>query len=85
MSKTPQDYCLKCRRNTRLTKHHIFPKRWYGKGGLNPEVATLCLYCHRNFEAILWNFETKTGTRDRTKLRKQVYLDIFLDYIKKRK
>jgi len=81
MAKTPQEYCLKCYRNTKLTRHHLKPVRFFGKGHFNPEVATLCKYCHRNLESIIWNFETKTGQRDRIKLPQQRYIDIFLDFI----
>jgi len=38
--------CPKCFRTGRLTKHHVFPKRYFGNGKKNSSVLYLCGECH---------------------------------------
>jgi len=38
--------CPACRKVTTLTRHHIFPSRFYGRGQHNEHILLLCRSCH---------------------------------------
>ena len=42
--------CPKCNEIKILTKHHIRPKRHFGKGRRNPECIDICRECHSELE-----------------------------------
>lgn len=42
--------CPKCLEIKRLTKHHIFPKRFFGE---NDNVLYICRECHNSIENII--------------------------------
>jgi len=42
--------CPKCKEARLLTKHYIFPKRYFGKGAKNNHIALLCRECHDELE-----------------------------------
>jgi len=44
-------FCPKCHTMQQLTKHHVFPSRYYRKH--NESVLMLCEECHREIEALL--------------------------------
>ena len=41
--------CSACAEYNYLTKHHIYPKNWYGSGKRNNLLFTMCATCHSEF------------------------------------
>jgi extradiol dioxygenase family protein len=44
--------CPKCQDNAALTKHHIKPRRFFGRRK-NNEVVYLCAPCHNELERLI--------------------------------
>lgn len=42
--------CPGCGQVGPLTRHHILPVRFYGRGNHNDSIALLCAECHRDLE-----------------------------------
>lgn len=42
--------CPACQQRGALTKHHILPIRFYGKGSHNEHIVLLCRECHNELE-----------------------------------
>jgi hypothetical protein len=42
--------CPKCHQYCKLTRHHVFPRRWFGKGKNNNYILLICKECHRELE-----------------------------------
>lgn len=63
-------HCLKIRG---LTKHHIFPKRFFGNGNGNRSSLLLCQDCHKFIEDII-PFSIK--------LTKEQYLELHKFFLK---
>lgn len=61
-----RNVCVKCFRLTWITKHHVFPKRFYGRKR-NKAYIFLCAHCHIELEEIIPRH---------TKLAKDEYLAI---------
>ena len=59
--------CPRCLHIRGLSKHHMFPKRFFGNGNGNRSTLFLCLECHELIEDII-PFSVK--------LRKEQYLEI---------
>ena len=62
-------YCPKCGLVKRLTKHHIYPQRFFGKEG---PTKLLCRDCHDELELII---------PDLIKLSKRRYWEIYYDFL----
>ncbi len=45
--------CPRCLHIRGLSKHHVFPKRFFGKGNGNRSVLLLCGECHEFIENII--------------------------------
>lgn len=45
--------CPKCHATKKLTKHHIKPRRWFGKGRRNSSVVYICRECHDELELLI--------------------------------
>lgn len=45
--------CPKCDRLMILTRHHIKPRRWFGKGRRNNSVIYICRECHDELELLI--------------------------------
>jgi len=50
-------YCPKCGRLTKLTKHHLYPKTFFGRGKKNSQIRFLCRECHQSVEKIIPKFQ----------------------------
>ena len=59
--------CPRCLHIQGLSKHHVFPKRFFGNGNGNRSALLLCEECHEFIESII-PFSIK--------LRKEQYLEI---------
>ena len=53
--------CPKCRASKALTKHHIKPRRWVGKGRRNSHVVWICRECHDELEEMIPYERKKVG------------------------
>lgn len=49
--------CPKCKEFCQLTRHHIRPKRFYGKN--TDEILWICRTCHDNIELLIPREEKK--------------------------
>lgn len=49
----PFGKCPKCRQNKHLTKHHVFPRRHFGRGNKNKTVVRICRECHDELEELI--------------------------------
>jgi len=66
--------CPKCMLVKQLTKHHIFPLRYFHKQ-IDPVYLHLCRSCHSNLEY-------KISRRERgKKLSKNNYLKIVIEFL----
>ena len=45
--------CPKCHCQKILTKHHIKPRRWFGRGKRNNSVIYICRECHDELELLI--------------------------------
>ena len=45
--------CPACHEKTKLERHHICPRRFYGKGKHNDHIVLLCTDCHRDIESLI--------------------------------
>lgn len=45
--------CPACRQVGPLTRHHIQPVRFYGKGKHNEHIVLLCRSCHHDVEKLI--------------------------------
>ena len=45
--------CPKCDRYRKLTKHHYFPRRFFGNGTRNNDTIELCRECHDELEELI--------------------------------
>jgi hypothetical protein len=61
--------CPKCLEIKNLTKHHIFPKRFFGE---NDNVLYICRECHNNIESIIPEYY---------QLAKEVYLNLTKQFL----
>jgi hypothetical protein len=46
--------CEKCEELKKRTKHHVFPKRWFGRKGIK---INLCRDCHDKIEKIIPKYQ----------------------------
>ena len=53
MAKQKKGVCPKCNEEKILTKHHVFPKRWFGRGRHNQEYLWICRECHDELELLI--------------------------------
>ena len=69
-------YCLKCKARTELSRHHIFPRRFFPE-----EKATikLCLDCHADLEEVITALEYRYGRQ--RKLPREEYLIIAANFL----
>jgi hypothetical protein len=44
--------CPGCKRRTKVTRHHILPKRFYGSPA-NAPILKLCRGCHNDLETLI--------------------------------
>jgi hypothetical protein len=63
--------CPKCLEITQGTKHHIFPKRFFGNGDSTP-LLYLCRHCHSELEKIIPQFQ---------QLEKEDYLQLTREFL----
>lgn len=45
-----QGQCVGCGESKPLTRHHVLPVRFYGKGKHNEHIVLLCAPCHHEIE-----------------------------------
>lgn len=45
--------CPGCHKPGALTKHHLFPVRFFGKGKHNDNILLLCRSCHNEMEKMI--------------------------------
>jgi transcription elongation factor Elf1 len=45
--------CPKCNEERPLTKHHVYPKRWFGRGKENQQYLWICRECHDELELLI--------------------------------
>ena len=72
--------CEKCGTRHRPSRHHILPQKWWrGYGG----ISHLCIYCHREVEAMIQKEETKqSGSKSiRFKLHESEYREILRRFL----
>ena len=62
--------CPRCLGICKLTKHHLFPKRYYRNK--NAPIVWLCRYCHDDIEELI-PFK---------KMRKHFYLELTIYFIR---
>ena len=62
--------CPKCLEMKHLTKHHIYPKKYFK--GSNPPLFFICRLCHDALERLI----------PYRKLSKQTYVQILTDFIR---
>ncbi len=66
--------CPKCLEIKELSKHHVFPRRWFKR----KEIILLCRECHNNIELII-------SQRERGKVLKEyIYLEIIKSFLNKK-
>ncbi len=70
MGLCPRICCLKTRW---LSKHHVFPKRWFGNGNGNLATIFLCGECHDMIEKII---------PEVVKFTKEQYLELHRHFLK---
>jgi hypothetical protein len=70
--------CIICGQ-PKAQRHHVFPKRWFGKG----IRVLLCQKHHREIEKDIWEIETNNGKRERIKLFRQYYFDAVVNLIRR--
>jgi len=71
--KRVKNFCPKCHRYKLLTRHHIFPKRNFGKK-YNEQYLYLCRNCHDALEKLI-PFEKK---------KKQFYIEVVANFLKEK-
>ena len=49
--------CPACKKVRRLTRHHVYPQRWYKDKEGYDLILPLCNTCHRHIELVLEYFE----------------------------
>jgi len=64
--------CARCLIVKRLTKHHIFPKRFFGSNPGSP-ILHLCRDCHNDIEVHI---------PQHTELERDEYLAIAVEFLK---
>jgi len=69
--------CPKCLVNKKLTKHHIYPKRYKKRG--NKDVKYLCRSCHDELEVDIMLQEIKSKSLP---LDKKEYLQILNEFLR---
>lgn len=42
--------CPACQNTTKLERHHLLPRRFYGSGNHNAHIVCLCSSCHNELE-----------------------------------
>jgi len=45
--------CYKCGKLRKLTRHHIYPVCFFGRGRKNNTIWKLCEQCHKKIEALI--------------------------------
>ena len=45
--------CPKCKTEKKMTKHHVFPVRHFGRGKHNQKFFLLCRACHDDLEKLI--------------------------------
>lgn len=66
--------CPKCLELKELSRHHIFPRRWFKR----KEIIFFCRECHNNIEFII-------SQRERGKvLPEYIYLEIIKSFLQKK-
>ena len=78
----PQGLCSKCLQTGNLTRHHIYPQRFFDDCD---EVVYLCRACHDILEFIISKIEEKNSRKRikrRKRLDKEKYLLIVINFIK---
>ena len=45
--------CPCCHKRTYLTRHHVLPRRHFGRGKKNPQTVLLCRPCHDKLELLI--------------------------------
>jgi len=53
--------CPKCEEFKTLTRHHIFPRRWFGRGRRNGHYLYICRECHDELEGLIPYHKKKRG------------------------
>lgn len=66
--------CPKCSEVKKSTRHHIYPRRWFG--GSN-HIYKICEKCHSNLERVI--FQEEEGGK--IQLPKRRYLQILYEFI----
>ena len=79
--------CVKCGETVKgsaISRHHIFPKRWFGKGKKNNFTVDMCKPCHQGPTGIEKMIEKAETVRsgERVQRLKWVYVDILARYLK---
>jgi len=69
--------CPACLEERRLSKHHLFPKRHFGRKK-NREVCMLCLDCHANLERVIADIEANHTELPLPKIQYRRILDGFI-------
>lgn len=64
--------CPKCLHIRKLTRHHIYPMRFFGSHKINPVICWLCRRCHDKVEKRI---------PQHTVLPKQEYLKIIREFL----
>ena len=72
-----QEACPVCGKRKKLTRHHIFPRRWFGKKN-NNDIYLLCRDCHRKLEKKIYRAERGGQLR----LSREKYWKILSEFIK---
>ena len=67
--------CPKCFHVRCLTKHHVFPKRYFGNGKRNSSILYLCAECHHGRTGI-------EATLPLRKLKKEEYISITKSWLR---
>jgi hypothetical protein len=73
-----RNICPGCDEREDLTRHHIYPLRHWPDSN---HIGLLCDPCHSELEGEIRNREKEFGG----KLPKNTYLQIFLDFISKKR
>lgn len=80
----PIDKCPKCGKVLKLTRHHIFPKRFFKHKG-KPKFSYLCRKCHDQLETVIYDAEYNKKTRKRKNLGRKWYEDIWSKFTSSKK
>lgn len=81
MLEMQKEKCRRCNSEENLTRHHVFPVRWWGRDENDLRRVILCNSCHRKVERLILKWEGYKVRRKRRILKRYKQLEA-IDYLK---